>query len=191
MMAQALIIIITAACPLGYTLMPGDVPGYGSISTHSNTATENECSGLCDKHSSCCSFEYSKTYLYCNLNTECRPTQGPWPTWSTDDLFCSRTIRTGKQRNSCPRGRSRAAGKKFGNFIVVAQIISDEPPFTMVGSTMLYHIQTPSTYDEAIKSCESYGARLVEFWDEQEYSEVISYEFIISYSAQWVPAGRG
>ena len=71
-------------------------------------------------------------------------------------------------------------------FIKVAPLISDQPPFIQVGSTWLYHNETPATYDEAIKSCESHGAKLVEFWDEQEYSEVSSYGCIISHSHQVV-----
>lgn len=48
----------------------------------------------------------------------------------------------------------------------------DQHPFTNVGSTMLHHNQTPSTYDEAIASCANYGAKLVEIWTDEEYSEL-------------------
>ena len=52
--------------------------------------------------------------------------------------------------------------------------LSDLGPFTWVGSTMLYHNQTPSTYDEAIYSCAKYGAHLVEVFTEKEWRQVKS-----------------
>ena len=52
--------------------------------------------------------------------------------------------------------------------------ISEEELFTMVGSTMLYHDQTKSSYDDAKSSCAGYGAQLVEILNEQEWDEVKS-----------------
>ena len=88
--------IILGACPSGYTLKPGDVPGWGSISGSHSTTTINDCSALCDKDASCRSFEYSKTEMICNLNREHEPTQGPF----RDYLFCTCT--------SCPTGKNVA-----------------------------------------------------------------------------------
>ena len=88
--------IILGACPSGYTLKPGDIPGWGSISGSHSTTTINDCSALCDKDASCRSFEYSKTEMICNLNREHEPTQGPF----RDYLFCTCT--------SCPTGKNVA-----------------------------------------------------------------------------------
>ena len=45
------------------------------------------CADACLKESKCCSYEFSPTYLQCNLNKECRPTQKKF----RDFLFCKKT----------------------------------------------------------------------------------------------------
>ena len=78
-------------CPYGYSPKSGDVPGWGSISKNPRIATVNECSSLCNRDESCCSFEYSSTTQICNLNRECDPTQGPFEDyifWSKDQGWC-------------------------------------------------------------------------------------------------------
>lgn len=78
-------------CPKGYTLKPGDVPGWGSVSNNpkSSTSTVSDCSALCDLDASCFSFEYSVTTRICNLNKEKEPTSGRFEDYS----FCSKDKR--------------------------------------------------------------------------------------------------
>ena len=45
------------------------------------------CADACLNESRCCSYEFSPTYLQCNLNKECRPTQKKF----RDFLFCKKT----------------------------------------------------------------------------------------------------
>ena len=44
------------------------------------------CARLCESNPSCCSFEYSKTTLRCNLNSECEPDEQKY----LDYDFCGR-----------------------------------------------------------------------------------------------------
>ena len=52
-----------------------------------NHKTLSRCAHACVKESECCSYEFSPTYLQCNLNKECRPTEKKF----RDFLFCKKT----------------------------------------------------------------------------------------------------
>ena len=60
------------------------------------------------------------------------------------------------------------------DFVCQKNLLWDQDPFEKVGSTMLYFNRTPSSYDEAINSCEKYGAHLVEVFTEKEWQQVKS-----------------
>ena len=72
-------------CPEGYTLKPGDVPGWGTISGRHSAATVEDCTAICDQNDRCCSVEWSPTEKLCNLNKECKPTARLYK----DYLLCS------------------------------------------------------------------------------------------------------
>ena len=75
-------------CPNGFTLMEGDIPGWGQVG--SNPTIESTivgCANRCNDESSCCSFEYSPTTKKCNLNSDCEPTQGVFQ----DYAFCTKS----------------------------------------------------------------------------------------------------
>ena len=50
------------------------------------------CAHACQKESKCCSYEFSPTYLQCNLNEECKPTQKK----HSDFLYCKKIGRLDK-----------------------------------------------------------------------------------------------
>ena len=65
-------------CPSSYIYTVGDVAGWGSLPGGRLSSVDDieTCAGHCDANSNCCSFEYSPRTKNCNLNSECRPTQG-------------------------------------------------------------------------------------------------------------------
>ena len=64
-------------CPDGYAYHAGDIPGWGSLSSHNSIDDIASCAEQCDGTPACCSFEYNPTGKICNLNEECRPSTGP------------------------------------------------------------------------------------------------------------------
>ena len=62
-------------CPVYYSNVPGDVPGWGSIRSLPSIKDVASCASHCDLTSGCCSFEFSTTEMICNLNRECKPTR--------------------------------------------------------------------------------------------------------------------
>ena len=77
--------MLISVCGDGFTLKPGDIPGWGQIST-TTESTIIGCSNRCMHMSDCCSFEYSPTTKRCNLNKDCFPTQGVFQ----DYAFCTK-----------------------------------------------------------------------------------------------------
>ena len=76
--------MLISVCGDGFTLKPGDIPGYGFSAT-----TESKiigCSNRCMHMSDCCSFEYSPTKKRCNLNRDCEPTESAYQ----DYAFCTK-----------------------------------------------------------------------------------------------------
>ena len=74
-------------CPDGYKLQPGDIPGSGQIGGNPSIETDVlGCSIRCNELASCCSFEYSPTEKYCNLNKDCSPTESV----QKDYAFCTK-----------------------------------------------------------------------------------------------------
>ena len=61
-------------CPSGYTSHPGDIYGHSQIGTTSTETDISGCSQRCNDEADCCSFEYSTSEHYCNLNKDCAPT---------------------------------------------------------------------------------------------------------------------
>ena len=53
------------------------------------------CAHACQKESKCCSYEFSPTYLQCNLNEECKPTQKK----HSDFLYCKKIGRLDKDKD--------------------------------------------------------------------------------------------
>ena len=64
-----------------------DVRVKQSMIIKHNHNTLSRCAGACFRESECCSYEFSPTYLQCNLNKECRPTEKKF----RDFLFCKKT----------------------------------------------------------------------------------------------------
>ena len=54
------------------------------------------CAHACQKESQCCSYEFSPTYLQCNLNEECKPTQKKY----SDFLYCKKIGRLDKVKGN-------------------------------------------------------------------------------------------
>ncbi len=76
---------IFSDCPNGFTLMEGDIPGWGQVGS-SREFTIKRCANRCNDESSCCSFEYSPTKKICNLNRDCEPTESAYQ----DFAFCTK-----------------------------------------------------------------------------------------------------
>ena len=72
-----------AGCPAGYSSKAGDIPGWGQIRGGIRTSMQG-CGEECRKQEGCCSFEFSYTWGLCNLNRDCKPSQGKY--W--DFHFC-------------------------------------------------------------------------------------------------------
>ena len=81
--------ITTSDCPYGFTLMEGDIPGWGQVGSNpTRESTVEECANRCNDESmyGCCSFEYSAKTKLCFLNSDCVPTQGVYQ----DYAFCTK-----------------------------------------------------------------------------------------------------
>ena len=75
------------ACPLGYELKKGDIPGWGSEDLGSGlTLTREECARKCSEKDACLSFEHSYKEGKCNLNKVSEPTDPP----HKDYTFCTK-----------------------------------------------------------------------------------------------------
>ena len=79
-------LLIHVGCPDGFKLIPGRIPGWGQIGTESIEDTIFDCSDKCNGLQNCCSFEYSQTEGWCDLNMDCLPTHGVYEDYS----FCSK-----------------------------------------------------------------------------------------------------
>ena len=78
---------IFSDCPNGFTLMEGDIPGWGQVGSNpTRESTVEGCANRCNDESSCCSFEYSPTKKRCNLNRDCEPTESAYQ----DYAFCTK-----------------------------------------------------------------------------------------------------
>jgi len=69
-------------CPEGFYFDPGNVKGRGF--QHQNNQEMGQCAEFCSQTTKCCSFEYSFEHRMCNLNKECKPTNGQFQ----DFVFC-------------------------------------------------------------------------------------------------------
>ena len=78
-------------CLNGFHLIPGDIPGEGSLQRDIQTDDEG-CGRLCQLFEECCSYEYSPNDQLCQLNEECRPNAEK----HKDYNFCSKKAK-GKQ----------------------------------------------------------------------------------------------
>ena len=79
----------TAACPSGYDLKVGDIPGWGSgtgMQGKLPASDISDCAKQCDETKGCLSFEWSGTNKWqCNLNDKKDPSVGKYE----DFVFCS------------------------------------------------------------------------------------------------------
>ena len=79
----------TSACPAGYELQVGDIPGWGSgtgMQGKLPAAEIRDCAKQCDETKGCLSFEWSATNKWqCNLNDKKEPSVGKYE----DFVFCS------------------------------------------------------------------------------------------------------
>merc|ERR1711939_652378 len=67
---------VEAWCDHGYTRVPGDTPGWGSINGHGGGEAVEDCSAcasFCDGEPTCKAYECSPTAKLCNLNTGATP----------------------------------------------------------------------------------------------------------------------
>merc|ERR1711970_573537 len=89
-------------CPSSYRLVPGDVPGWGSIRGLIKVSSREQCALLCNQEKLCNSFEHSNTDGICNLNLQSAPTTAKYK----DYAFCvvERTCRTvpGEKKPNLP-----------------------------------------------------------------------------------------
>ena len=81
------------ACPDGYILMKGDIPGMGQVKSETVDSLTG-CGDLCAEEKTCCSFEYSPGDRLCNINKDYRVTN----IQAGDYLFCKRDAQS-KQFN--------------------------------------------------------------------------------------------
>ena len=72
-------------CPNWYYKEEGDIPGDDQFGGGVQTSMHG-CGAMCNDTHGCCSFEYSYTSQFCNLNKDCQPTANA----SEDYHFCIR-----------------------------------------------------------------------------------------------------
>jgi len=95
-------------CPTGYTLMKGDIVGWGDIEGEMSVSSRQECADKCNANSKCLSFEHSNTEKLCNLNDKAKPTVPQ----HKDYAFCSKIP---VDPCSSVKGKLQEAEKKVGN----------------------------------------------------------------------------
>jgi len=73
-------------CPAGYTLIKGDIVGWGQIEGEMSVSSRQECADKCNANPHCGSFEHSNTEKLCNINAQAKPTVPQ----HKDYAFCSK-----------------------------------------------------------------------------------------------------
>ena len=71
----------------GFELVPGDIAGSGDLGNYRNLSDTNKCGSFCLNTTGCWSYEYSKTYKECQINSG----QKPDSPQSGDYAFCEKT----------------------------------------------------------------------------------------------------